>query len=590
MSFEYLIDPAKGPQWKGVLPGKPAPYVLRKGEGEHAMLFTDLFTVLLSGDETEGQFGIITADSPAGDIIPTHSHNETHETFYVARGQGAALLPGRARAASTPSCSNPGDFGFVPAGFAHAYKIEEAARMMGTLSGGFERFFQHMGTVDRPRHHGPAAVHPRLPAHAGRCPAAQHAVPARLRVAGRGVTATRSLRRGTPDRRAGRRHRLTVPTPPPRRRPRTTSRCRPPARRRRHPAAARRAVRRHPRHPAAGARPRPAPGAAVDRCRVVVFLHGGGWRVGSRHTVGPTYRAASGPFERVAPGRDRRRERRLPALRRGHLARAAARREGRRPLAACPRRRAGHRPRADRRLGRVGRRPPRRAARPDRRTTPRSRATSASTGPSSAVSAVVAWYAPATSPRSRPTSAPTRPTRRPGRRSCWAPRRRSVPRARRAGQPDHATCTPAPRRSCCCTARPTGSSRASRASGCTTALVDGRRRGRARRSTRARTTCGWGRPRPPRQALDRTIDFLRRQLAARPTKDDDDEDRGHPPASGGPVEVAALSDDGAQVTVVAGLEEFWADAAGFLSREPAGETAGRRRRGVRAAGAARAPG
>src|SRR3954451_23030775 len=39
---------------------------------------------------------------------------------------------------------------------------------------------------------------------------------------------------------------------------------------------------------------------------------------------------------------------------------------------------------------------------------------------------------------------------------------------------------------------------------------------------------------------------------------------------GGPVEVAALSDDGAQVSVVAGLEEFWADAAGFLSRQPDG--------------------
>ncbi len=40
---------------------------------------------------------------------------------------------------------------------------------------------------------------------------------------------------------------------------------------------------------------------------------------------------------------------------------------------------------------------------------------------------------------------------------------------------------------------------------------------------------------------------------------------------GGPVDVAALSDDGAQVTVVAGLGEFWADPAGHLSREPAGE-------------------
>jgi quercetin 2,3-dioxygenase len=145
MSFEYLIDPAKGPQWKGVLPGKPAPFVLRRGEGEHAMLFGDLFTVLLSGDETDGQFGIITADSPAGDIIPTHSHNETHETFYVLEGK-VRLFFEDGEGQKQSQLLDAGDFGFVPAGFAHAYKIEEAARMMGTLSGGFERFFQHMGT------------------------------------------------------------------------------------------------------------------------------------------------------------------------------------------------------------------------------------------------------------------------------------------------------------------------------------------------------------------------------------------------------------------------------------------------------------
>jgi 2-keto-4-pentenoate hydratase/2-oxohepta-3-ene-1,7-dioic acid hydratase in catechol pathway len=41
---------------------------------------------------------------------------------------------------------------------------------------------------------------------------------------------------------------------------------------------------------------------------------------------------------------------------------------------------------------------------------------------------------------------------------------------------------------------------------------------------------------------------------------------------GGCVEVASLSEDAAQVTVVAGLEQFWADAAGFLSRHPRGES------------------
>ncbi|MHA6630485.1 fumarylacetoacetate hydrolase family protein [Pseudonocardia sichuanensis] len=42
---------------------------------------------------------------------------------------------------------------------------------------------------------------------------------------------------------------------------------------------------------------------------------------------------------------------------------------------------------------------------------------------------------------------------------------------------------------------------------------------------------------------------------------------------GGPgVEVAALADDGVAATVLAPLERFWADAAGHLTREPAGPT------------------
>ena len=169
---------------------------------------------------------------------------------------------------------------------------------------------------------------------------------------------------------------------------------------------------------------------------VVVFLHGGGWRLGSRHTAGPAYRGADPtPFEQVAQAGDRRRQRRLPALRRGDLAGPAARREGRRPLAARPRRRARHRPRPDRRLGRVGRRPPRRAARPDRGRRRRSRATSGSPARRARSSAVVAWYAPsdvaavATDTRRRP-GRPDHPrgaaARRPGAERA---------RARRAGQP-----------------------------------------------------------------------------------------------------------------------------------------------------------
>ncbi|MHA6630483.1 quercetin 2,3-dioxygenase [Pseudonocardia sichuanensis] len=145
MSFEYLIDPTAGPRWKGVLPGRPQPYVLRRGEGEHAMLFTDLVTVLLSADETDGQFGVITCESPAGETIPTHSHHATHETFSVLEGK-VRLFFEDAEGATQSRLLTPGDFGYVPAGFAHAYRVEEAAVMMGVVSGGFERFFQQMGT------------------------------------------------------------------------------------------------------------------------------------------------------------------------------------------------------------------------------------------------------------------------------------------------------------------------------------------------------------------------------------------------------------------------------------------------------------
>jgi hypothetical protein len=69
-----------------MLPGRPEPYFLKRGEGEHAMLFADLFTVLLTGDETDGQFGVFTSQAPRGQLIPAHAHHRTHEVFYIAEG------------------------------------------------------------------------------------------------------------------------------------------------------------------------------------------------------------------------------------------------------------------------------------------------------------------------------------------------------------------------------------------------------------------------------------------------------------------------------------------------------------------------
>lgn len=127
------------------LPGRPAPYFLSEGEGERAVLIDSLFTVLLSADETGGQFGVFTMDAPAGDVIPPHSHGTHHELFYVVRGGLTVFLDdedGRRQVREL----GPGDFGYVPAGIVHAYRVEhDDTRALGVSSAGFERFFATLG-------------------------------------------------------------------------------------------------------------------------------------------------------------------------------------------------------------------------------------------------------------------------------------------------------------------------------------------------------------------------------------------------------------------------------------------------------------
>jgi quercetin 2,3-dioxygenase len=159
MSLEYLADPSGEPQWKGLLPGRPEAYFLKRGEGEHAVLFTDLFTVLLSGDETEGQFGVFTSRAPQGQLIPAHVHHGTHEVFYIVEGRVRVYVQG-SDGTKKSQLLGPGDFGYVPAGLVHAYQVAEAAQILGVCSGGFERFFQRMG---QPADHGTAGQPPFIP-------------------------------------------------------------------------------------------------------------------------------------------------------------------------------------------------------------------------------------------------------------------------------------------------------------------------------------------------------------------------------------------------------------------------------------------
>lgn len=129
----------------GILPGIPSPYFLEPGEGEKSIVFDTTFNILLSGDETEGQYGVFTTVGPAGEMIPPHIHPRAHEIFYVLDG-AVRLWMDDEKGFQQDRVLTTGGFGFVPAGTIHAFQMTAPSRIFGIATGGFERFFHAIGT------------------------------------------------------------------------------------------------------------------------------------------------------------------------------------------------------------------------------------------------------------------------------------------------------------------------------------------------------------------------------------------------------------------------------------------------------------
>lgn len=136
-------DPDKVP-FAGILPGAPKPFVLGNGEGEKSQVFDQLFTVLLSADETEDQYGVFTAQGRKGQRIPAHTHLKTHEIFYIVDGELDLWMDDQADYHSKTTLVT-GDFAYVPAGIVHAFQIQSTTKTVGVGTAGFERFFHAIG-------------------------------------------------------------------------------------------------------------------------------------------------------------------------------------------------------------------------------------------------------------------------------------------------------------------------------------------------------------------------------------------------------------------------------------------------------------
>lgn len=116
------------------------------GEGEALWFTTNRITIKARAEDTDGAFGLIEAEAPAGASPPLHVHHREDETFWVLEGE-VTIRCGE-RCGEETLRLGAGDFAFLPRGVPHTFVVEggRAARFINVITpGGFERFFADVG-------------------------------------------------------------------------------------------------------------------------------------------------------------------------------------------------------------------------------------------------------------------------------------------------------------------------------------------------------------------------------------------------------------------------------------------------------------
>jgi quercetin dioxygenase-like cupin family protein len=111
----------------------------RAGTGASYVGPGDLYTFLVTGEETGGAYFVMEAFVPPGGGPPAHIHWREDETFYVLEGNCTFRL------GDDLVTAGPGDFVHVPRGIVHCFHNggTETARLIITFTpAGIERFFQ----------------------------------------------------------------------------------------------------------------------------------------------------------------------------------------------------------------------------------------------------------------------------------------------------------------------------------------------------------------------------------------------------------------------------------------------------------------
>ncbi|MHC4219659.1 MAG: cupin domain-containing protein [Planctomycetota bacterium] len=102
------------------------------------------YRILVTGEQTGGEYAVFEAVVPPGEGAPPHLHVNDDEFFYVADGAITLIVEGREIE------SGAGSFALVPKGTVHTFHNQGpgVARLLVTIKpAGLDKFFQEVGVL-----------------------------------------------------------------------------------------------------------------------------------------------------------------------------------------------------------------------------------------------------------------------------------------------------------------------------------------------------------------------------------------------------------------------------------------------------------
>lgn len=124
------------------VPDSIVPYVIASGGGIRRVVGRELYILLATNANTNGEFLVLDNVGPAGNAIIQHLHEQHTETFLCTAGAMTMWSSG------VQHGMQPGDFLHVPAGTIHSFRLDaHYTRFFSVLAPGiFEPFFHTLGT------------------------------------------------------------------------------------------------------------------------------------------------------------------------------------------------------------------------------------------------------------------------------------------------------------------------------------------------------------------------------------------------------------------------------------------------------------